>query len=70
MDGQGNFGSIDGDPAAADPFTLSPSLASDRQGTKQRISEFIRRGLRLFTDGDGGLRPSEESPVPVEERDQ
>lgn len=58
------------DPAAADPFMLSPSRAANRQGTKLRFREFVRRGLRLFTEGDGGLRPSEQSPVPVEKGDQ
>lgn len=56
--------------AAADPFALSPSLVADRQGTKRRLSEVIRRGLRLLTDGGGGLRPIGEAPVPKEERDE
>jgi hypothetical protein len=60
------------DPVAADPYTLfwTPSLVAEGQGMKLHFGDDIKRGPRLYTDGDGGLRPSGEFSDPMDKDDR
>jgi hypothetical protein len=60
------------DPVAADPYTLfwTPSLVAEGQGMKLHFGDDIKRGPRLYTDGDGGLRPSGEFLDPMDKDDR
>jgi len=62
----------DVDPGAADAYTLfwTPTLVAEGQGMKLHFGDDIRRGPRLFTDGDGGLRPLGESSDPMDKDDR
>jgi len=62
----------DVDPGAADPYTLlwTPSLVAEGQGHLLRFGDDILRGPRLFTDGDGGLRPLGEASEPMDKDDR
>lgn len=62
----------DVDPGSADPYTLfwTPSLVAGGQGTKLYFGDDILRGPRLFTDGDGGLRPLGEASDPMDKDDR
>src|SRR5882762_4022061 len=59
VDGQGNFGSIDDDPAAAMRYCVSGDTLVDTGGSAMRIDSIVP-----------GVRPNSDSPVDIEVLDR